>query len=326
MEDKSLQEYIQELIEDDKFIKWVKSDFTFEGQYWSNYIDANLDKSDQINEAIKWVNRLDFKTSHDIDTVQLWSRIKNDLEIGQVRQIQPKQTSSSKIRYFVGAIAAACLGLLFFYLPSLKNTKEINTQIAQEVSETLPDGSSVRLNALSTISYSPQSWEKDRTIFLEGEAYFEVKKGSKFVVKTSKGEVEVLGTSFNIDSHGKDFSAVCTSGKVKVTNTVNNTFVELIPGTNAFLNEKKELERAFDTNETSWLNGLYRFENKPMNIVIEELERQFDIKVLMDHEISELAYSGFFYKKDLIKALESITWPMNLSYDINGKNVSLKRK
>ena len=77
------------------------------------------------------------------------------------------------------------------------------TEIAKRGSHlavTLPDGSKVNLNADSRLTYKPYQWIISRNVELEGEAFFEVKQGKRFSVKSNQNKVNVLGTSFNIFS------------------------------------------------------------------------------------------------------------------------------
>lgn len=70
---------------------------------------------------------------------------------------------------------------------------------------TLPDGSVVRLNSVSRLSYKPLGWYFSRSAELSGEAFFEVEKGSKFTIYSMLGSTSVLGTSFN-NVTARDFS------------------------------------------------------------------------------------------------------------------------
>lgn len=80
----------------------------------------------------------------------------------------------------------------------------------------LPDNSEVRLNAESKIKYYPRKWDGNRSLSLEGEAFFEVEKGQKFEVQTSQGIVQVLGTKFNVKNRPGFFEVTCYEGSVRV--------------------------------------------------------------------------------------------------------------
>ena len=94
----------------------------------------------------------------------------------------------------IAASILLCCSMLYFY--SVKPAT-YNTTIGESIQFSLPDESSVWLNAKSEISHN-KDWENTRDIKLNGEAYFEVAKGKKFTVETPQGTVTVLGTKFNV--------------------------------------------------------------------------------------------------------------------------------
>ena len=80
----------------------------------------------------------------------------------------------------------------------------------------LPDNSEVVLNSGSEIQYKKWNWDNNRSLNLEGEAFFKVAKGKKFEVNTTVGKVTVLGTQFNVKQRENYFDVSCYEGKVKV--------------------------------------------------------------------------------------------------------------
>ena len=80
----------------------------------------------------------------------------------------------------------------------------------------LPDNSEIVLNSASEIQYKKWNWDNNRSLNLDGEAFFKVAKGKKFEVNTSHGKVTVLGTQFNVKQRENYFDVSCYEGKVKV--------------------------------------------------------------------------------------------------------------
>ena len=234
MENKHLHDYINNLVENDSFIQWVHSDFEDNNEEWSVFIDENMDQMVEINQAIKLISSLQFKENNTIDSKSLWSRINNSISSNS-STIDNKKPRIISLRYKWAVAAAACIGLFYFFMPLIQTSTTISSGIAQQSIETLPDGSIVRLDASSSITYKPKKWLKEREVKLSGVAFFEVKKGSKFVVFTDKGQVEVLGTSFNINARDEKFEVICKTGKVAVSNNGNSSKVTLNPGQKSFL-------------------------------------------------------------------------------------------
>jgi ferric-dicitrate binding protein FerR (iron transport regulator) len=327
MSNRDLHEFQQNLIEDESFIRWVKSEFQEGDDYWSTFIDEHPKEEDDINAAIRFVLSMSFKEQSSIDKEKLWNRIAASTghevnNTGNVRNLK---------FYKLGAalLAAACLLFFFVFRFGISDTKHINTGIAQELVEKLPDGSTVRLDATTEIAYSPEKWRKERKLSLDGLAFFEVIKGEKFVVETTVGSVKVLGTSFSVNSRNNHFEVICKTGKVAVMKK-NGQQDEIIltPGDKVVLSDGVlELTKAENgtPNEIMWINGMYTFDNQPLSEVIRELERQYDIEVSIANEHSSIPYTGFFRKGNLNDALYSVTWQLDLKYRMDGKMVFITK-
>jgi transmembrane sensor len=194
------------------------------------------------------------------------------------------------------------------------------TTIGEFEEVTLPDGSTVSLNANSTLSYAGE-W--DRTLSLEGEAFFEVTKGSKFTVNTAGGNVEVLGTSFNVFAREKELIVACKTGKVKVA-VAEKSFEEVItPGET--VSSKKDTIQKLKIEPLmigKWQTGEFYFENRPVIEVLDEIKRQYKVTIKTD-SLEDKLFSGYFISTDgLDMALSMVCEPLNLSYNIiDGKDV-----
>lgn len=327
MSNRDLHEFQHDLMVNESFIRWVKSEFQEDDDYWSDYIDENPDREADINAAIRFVLSMSFKENSSIDKNKLWDRIASST--GTSQNTQEKVMNLKSFRFVAAILAAACLLFFFVFRFGISDTKLINTGIAQVRTEKLPDGSSVKLDADTKISYHPEKWSEERKITLHGLAFFEVTKGQKFVVETTLGSVKVLGTSFSVDTRDNHFEVICKTGKVAVMKK-NGTKDEvmLTPGDKVTLSEgnlKLFKAKTGKPNEIMWINGMYTFDNKALSDVVKELERQYDIKVNLADEFRSLRYTGFFRKGDVNDALYSVTWPLDLRYNIEGKSVSITK-
>ena len=84
------------------------------------------------------------------------------------------------------------------------------------------------LNSKSTITFNKHNWDTNRTLELNGEAFFDVEKGNTFTVKTSQGNVSVLGTEFNVNASVDFFRVSCYEGKVKVSEMLTTVITYLL--------------------------------------------------------------------------------------------------
>jgi len=153
----------------------------------------------------------------------------------------------------------------------------------------LPDGTKVYLNAGSRFVYPENFIDKNREVFLIGEAFFEVKHDSEhpFVVQTPDINIKVLGTKFNVSAYPSDdvVETVLTEGKVRLKQNNSRLFsesVNLVPNQLATYNKKSmktELSKVDTDNYTLWKDGIFKFESTELNRVIKKIERFYNIQV-----------------------------------------------
>lgn len=228
-----------------------------------------------------------------------------------VRRLQNRNIFS--VVWKVAAVFALLLAG-YYYTTTLDTS--VKTEIAQTQTFLLPDGSEVALNAASKITYNKKDWANIRELTLDGEAYFKVKKGSNFSVKTDEGTVSVLGTQFNVSARDGLFTVACFEGLVSVA--FNDTLLKLPAGQKIQIeNGKLMLNEANPNHLPVWLNDESSFENVSLQRVLEELERQFAVKVTVNNVNLDKKFTGTFTHKNLELALKSICEPLQLTYKIS---------
>ena len=218
----------------------------------------------------------------------------------------------------VAAVAAFLVMGSYFYLNSLG--EKVTTQYAENKEVLLPDNSEVILNADSQLSYSEKKWDEERNIKLNGEAFFKVTKGKRFTVDTNAGTVAVLGTQFNVENRENLFEVTCYEGLVSVTYDGKET--KLPAGTsfivvNGQISESKEIE----ATEPSWMNAESTFKSIPLKYVLQEFERQHNIRVETKGIDDQQLYTGSFSNTDSDLALKSISMPSQIKFKLEGKKV-----
>lgn len=221
------------------------------------------------------------------------------------------------------AAVIAILFTVYLFINSLDTT--IETKIAEKQYFLLPDDSKVVLNANSTINYNKKDWKKSRELTLNGEAYFNVSKGKKFLVKTQLGIVNVLGTQFNVLARDDNFYIKCYEGLVSVS--FNDTLIKLSAGKKLKI-ENGVLIKHFKNNTSSpgWIANESSFDNTTLAIVLKEFERQYPIKITTENINVNKRFSGSFTHNNLNLALKSVCDPLNLSFTINGEDVTIYAK
>jgi transmembrane sensor len=262
---------------------------------------------DQVNKYKEIFERYEvpFNKSED----QALAEIERKIAVG-IKAREVKVVGINWLR--VASIAASVIivaGAVFFM--SRGGNDVLVTASAGTTKEvSLPDGSVVLLNAASEISYN-DDWSKERVLNLSGEAFFDVVKGGKFLVKTSHGSVEVLGTSFDVFAREEKFDVKCFTGKVAVSS--QNQSVVLSPGEEINFEQGKLLTEKFVVSQTDWRNDIFEYEQESIRNVIFEVERQFNVRI--DLQVNDKNIDFKFSKQDgLDNTLNSIRLPYGYAF------------
>lgn len=294
----------------------------------------------QENYLAKWLNDelteaelAEFKKSEAFETYQKIKDSASNLEAPEFdmdkawSSIKPLKTAEdtkvfilSPFKKFlrVAAVIAVLLTGSFFYLSTL--SESFTTDYAENKTISLPDTSEVILNAESELTFSKNKWESNRNVNLKGEAFFKVAKGQKFTVATDQGLVTVLGTQFNVETRKEYFEVTCFEGLVSVTMDGKET---QLPAGNSLLmlNGKSTMLKAAINGKPTWLSNESSFKSIPLNYVIDELQRQYNIKITTKNINTSQLFSGSFSNENLELALKSISVPLQIKFNLDGNKV-----
>lgn len=190
----------------------------------------------------------------------------------------------------------------------------------------LSDGSVVYLNSGSKLKYPIVFKGSERKVFLEGEGYFEVVKDEAhpFKVEVRNVEVEVLGTSFNINAYPErpGVQTTLANGKVKVTSGAKQ--VVLAPGEQASCLDGGIDVKEVDVREfTSWKDGLFIFNRMSLKDIMEQMERWYGLRIVFfDSEIEKYTFTGMIDKnlpaEETFKVIEKV---VDVHFSLKGGNV-----
>jgi ferric-dicitrate binding protein FerR (iron transport regulator) len=255
---------------------------------------------------------------------QLDSSIDDSFTKIQQRIANKKTNIRPLFRNWTIGIAASIV--LLFGLFSILNNDSTIIEIGFGENRTIAllDGSEVILNSKSAITYSEKDWQSSRTLTLEGEAYFKVKKGSAFTVNTNNGSVTVLGTQFNVNSTSDFFDVVCYEGKVGVK-TKESDHILLPTNRVRKINGNSAEASVTESIKPTWISGESTFKSVPVRYVISALEAQYDIE-FNDKDIDDSTiFSGSFPHNNLNIALKTVFETLNIKYSEKEKrNIKLR--
>ncbi len=242
---------------------------------------------------------------------------------------KPKVTPLKGTKYKnwlrIAAVLVPLFAFALYYIVKPKNNFIKTTPVAVKTSAELPDGSIVGLNSKSEIKYKDTYYA--RRVELEGEAFFEVKHDEKpFIVETKLGEVEVLGTSFNVFSRNNKFRVICNEGKVKVSNHLKS--LTLTKGERAiFDNPNEPIKDEVGIDYSPWRNGVSYLEGFSVDEVIDEIERQFDVDIKTENiDTSDLLNIVLKNNDGLENVLDDFVYTINCTYQINNNTILIKPK
>jgi transmembrane sensor len=286
--------------------------------YNKNKIPENTPESRRMDEIIN--NSLSsFKVPGSGDKNEAWLKLEKRLGADVEKKV--------RVAYFkLYAIAASvCFLIAGSYIFNILINKTVICPRGKQIVIMLPDMSTVKLNSSTKVNYNLMNWKKNRRITLEGEAFFEVKKGQKFEVVTKQGTISVLGTSFNVFARDNCLNVVCKSGVVAVSNQ-EKVILKAGEGCKNTKDIRKfELYKPIVAKQTGWINGKFWFENTLLIDVLKEIERQFNVN-LSYNDTTKRYYTGYFTNADLDEALKLVCLPMQLDYKKNRKEIIIKSK
>ncbi|MFC7358504.1 FecR family protein [Jejudonia soesokkakensis] len=244
--------------------------------------------------------------------------------------ISSKLTSATKVRKLhplstALKIAAVLVVLVMGYLFISNLDTKVETAIAENKSVVLPDTSEVILNSNSQMTYKKKNWEENRSLTLQGEAFFKVAKGKQFDVETALGHVRVLGTQFNVFSRDRNFRVYCYEGLVEVH--IGEQKIQLPAGHSLkWSGGIITTSTNTDAQSPSWTEEESSFENDSLSFVLKELERQYKVTVDASKVTTSIKFTGSFTHTNLEIALRSICEPLQIEYTIDDSNILLNEK
>ena len=334
------------------------------------YFEGKLSKK-EAKDFLNWLNSSEGESTYNAIIEDIWSDESGTVDIlseantPQIPSYSQKIVSldtlkrsenfnakkkSSSIKLWVSVAASFILLISVSYIFNLNTTfqqvEEPIVSIEVKTIEkftpkgnkkiiTLPDGSTVVLNAESKLTYS-DDFVQNRIITLEGEGFFDVVRDEDhpFQVITGNISTTALGTSFNIKAYegNPDIQVSLATGKVRVENSFDQNLLEIQPGEAVYYSEEKNIlkKQEVDLSQVlSWKEGVLQFEKVPFNQIIEDLERWYgvDFQVIGNQKIPDYKCSGTFKPHEyLSNVLEVLSYSIEFDYKINGKEVILEFK
>ncbi|WP_291912814.1 FecR family protein [Chitinophaga sp. CB10] len=336
-----------DFLTDPYFQEWVYQPSADSEQFWQEVINAVPQQRETIENARTYLRNITF-TTHTPSNEEVEASWERHFQAIQASRPQPAETTRvhSIRRRALLRIAAAVAAIILAagaYLVLNNNNEQLvaSTGFGEIRQITLPDGSRVDLNANSKITYR-KNWKKgkEREVWLEGEALFQVshlnrdtnriQAGEKFLVHTKDITVTVLGTVFDIRQRRLKTEVVLQSGKISL-HFSNGQKPDIImePGQLVAYNEAdQQLITAGASPEkfTAWKEQKLILQDPKVHDILSYLEDNFGKKIIMENkELNNRTVNGPILISSLDDALFVLSTVLNTEVIKRDSNTILLR-
>lgn len=341
---------IDYFLEDEYFVQWVLHPDENSNLYWENWIRSHPEQTEVITMARQVVLSIRYKNTYKLEEQEREALLDDLLTkqefIGRKTDFHhapPRRYWTSKIAATFLLMATLAYGMWVFMEESKEVIKpESAPQVAfiekaspkgQKLTIKLPDGSIVKLNAESHITY-PQTFTGDeRTISLQGEAFFNVVENPEkpFVINSNGLKTRVLGTSFNVRSYDDEaeIKVAVVTGKVEISAPDGNSSVLLPTEMGIFEREQASItKKHYDfREEIAWKDGVLFFDKDNLKTVVKKLEMWYGVHFEVKNGFRfKGLYSGEFRNNEsLEEVLEGISFTSDFDYKLDGDTVVITK-
>jgi ferric-dicitrate binding protein FerR (iron transport regulator) len=284
-------------------------------------MEKNYNLAKWLNNEMSNTELADFKASPDFEK---YEKIKNysaqlkvaDFDADSILEnvIKHKKAAPKVISFYrnwmfkVAAVLVVGLAITF----SMQNfiTENQYALNGKKTTFSLPDNSEVVLNSGSEIKFKKWNWNNNRTLKLDGEAFFKVAKGKKFEVETNLGKVAVLGTEFNVKARKNRFDITCFEGRVKVN--YKDKEIILTHGQSVSFENGLQINTIATNQNPEWLENQIAFNKEHLRAILDEIERQYNVSIDVKTEYPDELFTGKIPTNNLDIALKIIATTYHL--------------
>lgn len=301
--------------------------------------DRNESGLSNLTDEELWVSSAVADDTQQYDVDQAFERFRKRTGLDQ----SGRQSYKWYRTWSVAAVAIVLLGLITV-TAYWQGSRQIQSNFSDIVVEaplgsktklTLPDGSTVWLNAGSKMVYSQGFGVRDRRLAFQGEGYFEVEKNDEmpFLVQTHDVNVTVVGTKFNFRNYPEDEEAVVEllEGKVALENQLKEEAVRyLSPNEKMVLHKatgEMDITSAKVKEATLWTENILLFDEDLLPDIVRELERSYHVQIEIENEdLKQTRFYGQFnqLEQTIYDVLDMLSETGKLKYHEEGKVIYLK--
>lgn len=202
---------------------------------------------------------------------------------------------------------------------SLLPARTITVVAKEQKDVTLPDGTTVCMNANSILKYKENFGTANRNIQFYGEGYFKVRRNASlpFIIKTKTVQTKVLGTEFNLRCYdAEDVHVTLVKGSVEVA--MDSEKVRIAPNQDAYLAEGSvKVQDVNPKDFTSWREGVLYFDNATLRTILQQLGKVYNVNVVCRDK--QLLDKHYHFMCSVNDSLDEVLHLLNITSDINVK-------
>lgn len=267
------------------------------------------------------------------DKEKVWNKI-----MSSINQMQLVKMYSRTIFYRTISIAATVALLIGVSLPMFFSGNEagklvsFKAPLGQKAEVCLPDGTNVSLNSGSVLTYSTDYSRTNRSVKLEGQAFFDVIKDKDHPFDVAVGNIKVVvhGTSFDVNAY-KDNSEIAVTlltGSVSILSTSSNkVLANMKPNQKAIIplydKDKCNLTACNAEDEAIWRLGKLKIDGEELADMVKKMERWYGVKIVVNNINTTKHYWMTVKTESLKEMLEIINRITPIDYSINGEEVTI---
>jgi ferric-dicitrate binding protein FerR (iron transport regulator) len=297
---------VEDFVTDEYFIQWVKNPTDENNAFWNAWLSKNPDKETVVKEARQIVLMLNFKETRAPEGkfLEIWEKISDsdNLKVLDIADHAKKYRQNPLGKWYsIAAVFLLATAAVIYVWVNTQDTIVIQTAFGESRSLFLPDSTKVTLNANSVLRYTADFNEKNREVWLDGEAFFAVvrkKNNQNFRVYTGELQVEVLGTRFNVNTRRGTSKVVLEEGKVKLDIPDGDKSSQLIMLPGEFVEVSGETKKIAKkkvevSNYSSWRLNKLMFIGASLEEIAQLLEDNYGYKVeFKDNSLKNMRFTG----------------------------------
>lgn len=324
---------VEDLLSDESFLAWYFRTDVVAVEKWNNRIAHDPTQQKLANEAVQVLQTIVIKEEAvDAQKQQLAEeRFRQNTLVHEFPQKQGRLAAlfAGNKKWWAAAAAVAVLSIGFWQYNRTPSMQAYATHYGEMRRQLLPDGSEVILNANTTINYKNRTEGSDREVWVNGEAFFHVKKTAhkdRFIVHTGHFDVIVTGTQFNVLNRNSKNNVLLKEGSVTISSPEQE--IKMTPGEYVEFNNTGIQKKAINSAPVlAWTDHRFIFENTPMKEVASQITDLYGLQVTLEGPKTDTAtISGIMLNENLdifVKTLQALP-----EFEINRseKQLTIRRK